>query len=118
MSGFIAGGYKTPLTAVVFVAETTGGHSFLIPSLIGAACAYAISGEASVSGGQRLHEALKLYGFTGVTVREVMQGTVVSVDANASIREFADNIAAHHGHVNFPVDENGKVIGTISIAAL
>jgi chloride channel protein, CIC family len=118
MASFIAAGYKAPLTAVVFVAETTGGHSFLIPSLIGAACAYAISGEASVSGGQRLHEALKLYGFTGVTVREVMQGNVVSVDANASMREFADSIAAHHGHVNFPVDENGKVIGTISIAAL
>ena len=56
MASFIAAGYKAPLTAVVFVGETTGGHSFLIPSLIGAACAYAISGEASVSSGQRLHE--------------------------------------------------------------
>ena len=56
MAAFIAGGYKTPLTAVVFVAEATGGHSFIIPTLIGAAVAYAISGEASVSGDQRLHE--------------------------------------------------------------
>lgn len=118
MASFIAAGYKAPLTAVVFVAETTGGHSFLIPSLIGAACAYAISGEASASGDQRLHEVVKLYGFTGVAVREVMRGDVVTVDANASIREFADSIAAHHGHVNYPVAENGRVIGTISVAAL
>jgi len=118
MASFIAAGYKAPLTAVVFVAETTGGHSFLIPSLIGAACAYAISGEASASGDQRLHEVVKLYGFTGVAVREVMRGDVITVDANASIREFADSIAAHHGHVNYPVAENGRVIGTISVAAL
>ncbi|MGH7669365.1 MAG: chloride channel protein [Gemmatimonadaceae bacterium] len=56
MAAFIAGGYKAPLTAVVFVAEATGGHAFIIPALIGAAVAYAVSGEASVSGDQRLHE--------------------------------------------------------------
>lgn len=56
MASFIAAGYKTPLAAVVFVAEATGGHAFIIPALIGAAIAYAISGEASASGDQRLHE--------------------------------------------------------------
>jgi CIC family chloride channel protein len=56
MAAFIAAGYKTPLAAVVFVAEATGGHAFIIPALIGAAVAYAISGEASASGDQRLHE--------------------------------------------------------------
>jgi len=118
MASFIAAGYKAPLTAVVFVAETTGGHSFIIPSLIGAACAYAISGEASASGDQRLHEMVKLYGFAGVAVHEVMRSSVVTVDANATIREFADSIAALHGHVNYPVAENGKAIGTISVAVL
>ena len=56
MASFIAAGYKTPLAAVVFVAEATGGHAFIIPALIGAAVAYAISGDASVSADQRLHE--------------------------------------------------------------
>ena len=56
MASFIAAGYKTPLAAVVFVAEATGGHAFIVPSLIGAAIAYAISGDASASGDQRLHE--------------------------------------------------------------
>ncbi|HUX34622.1 MAG TPA: chloride channel protein, partial [Gemmatimonadaceae bacterium] len=58
MAAFIAAGYKAPLTAVVFVAEATGGHAFIIPALIGAAVAYAVSGEASVSGDQRLHEGV------------------------------------------------------------
>jgi CIC family chloride channel protein len=56
MASFIAAGYKTPLAAVVFVAEATGGHAFIIPALIGAAVAYAASGDASASGDQRLHE--------------------------------------------------------------
>jgi CIC family chloride channel protein len=56
MASFIAAAYKTPLAAVVFVAEATGGHVFIIPALIGSAVAYAISGDASVSGDQRLHE--------------------------------------------------------------
>ena len=58
MASFIAGAYKTPLAAVVFVAEATGGHAFIIPALIGAAVAYAVSGDASVSADQRLHERL------------------------------------------------------------
>ena len=59
MASFISAGYKTPLAAVVFVAEATGGHGFIIPALIGAAVAYAVSGDASASGDQRLHETAR-----------------------------------------------------------
>lgn len=118
MAAFIAGGYKTPLTAVVFVAETTGGHSYLIPSLIGAAVAYAVSGEASVSGDQHLHEAVKIEELTTATVAEVMQREVVGVPATASVRNFAGSIAARHRHTIFPVFDGQRVVGTISTAAL
>ena len=56
MASFIAAAYKTPLAAVVFVAEATGGHAFIIPALVGAAVAYAVSGDSSASGDQRVHE--------------------------------------------------------------
>src|ERR1700677_61696 len=61
MASFISAGYKTPLAAVVFVAEATGGHAFIVPALIGAAVAYAVSGDASASGDQRLHEGEKVH---------------------------------------------------------
>ena len=54
MAAFISAGYKTPLAAVVFVAEATGGHGFIIPALLGAAIAYAVSGDASISSDQRV----------------------------------------------------------------
>jgi CIC family chloride channel protein len=118
MASFIAAGYKTPLTAVVFVAETTGGHSFIIPSLIGAACAYAISGESSASGDQRLHEVMKFTGITGISVREVMQRQVVSLEASATLRSFAQSVSAHHRHAMFPVYDGKSVVGTIAVWTL
>jgi chloride channel protein, CIC family len=118
MAAFIAAGYKTPLTAVVFVAETTGGHSYIIPSLIGAAVAYAISGEASVSGDQHLHETAKLADLSGMIVRDVLQPQVVFVQSNTTIREFIESVAVRHRHTIFPVYENDKAIGTICVSDL
>ncbi len=116
MAAFIAAGYKAPLTAVVFVAETTGGHSYIIPSLIGAAVAYAVSGEASVSGDQHVHETTKLAELSGMAVRDVMQRHVISVQASSTIREFVASVAAHHRHTVFPVYEGKQVIGTIAVS--
>lgn len=118
MAAFLAGGYKTPLTAVVFVAETTGGHAFIVPTLIGAAVSYAISGEASVSGDQRLREGVKGAAIWKTPVSEVMQRQVVSVQASSNLREFADNITVHHHHAAFPVFDDGQILGVISLWTL
>ncbi len=56
MAAFLSAGYKTPLAAVVFVAETTGGHAFIVPAIIAAAVAYGVSGNASASSEQRSRE--------------------------------------------------------------
>ena len=118
MAAFIAGGYKTPLTAVIFVAEATGGHSYIIPALIGAAVAYAVSGEASVSGDQRLHEGVKVAELSKIMVRDVMQKRVISAGAESKLRQFVDSIGAHHAHAAYPVYEGEKLAGTISVSSL
>ncbi|MEO6830362.1 MAG: chloride channel protein, partial [Acidobacteriaceae bacterium] len=120
MASFIAAGYKTPLAAVVFVAEATGGHAFIVPALIGAAVAYAISGEASASGDQRQHEGVRMQEFRNISVAEVMQPHVVSVLGSSTLRDFADNVCLHHRHIAFPVlaDDHGKILGVIPVSAL
>jgi CIC family chloride channel protein len=118
MASFIAAGYKTPLAAVVFVAETSGSHSYIIPTLIGAAIAYAVSGEASVSGDQRLHQAARLSELGGLKVADVMQRRVVGVQASSTLRAFADSVAAHHRYTVFPVYDGARTIGTIPVWAL
>jgi len=115
MAAFIAAAYKTPLAAVIFVAETTGGLSFLIPTLIGSAVAYAVSGEASVSADQRLHEVAKLSGPTGIKVRHIMQTQMVGVQSEATVREFFDNVANTYRHQVYPVFKDRKASGVISL---
>ncbi len=115
MASFIAAGYKTPLAAVVFVAETTGGHSFIIPTLIGAAVAYAVSGEASASGDQHLHEVVRLAELSGIRVREVMQREIAGVQAGTDLRSFAASIAAANQHAIFPVYDGPRAIGMIPL---
>jgi CIC family chloride channel protein len=118
MASFIAAGYKTPLAAVVFVAEATGGHAFIIPSLIGAAVAYAVSGDASASGDQRLHEAVKVHALQGISVGEVMKSDVIAAPASLKLREFASTLSPHTRHEVFPVFDGGKLIGTCSVWSL
>ena len=48
----LGAGYRTPLAAVMFVAETTGRAEFVIPALIGVAISQALMGDMSVSMGQ------------------------------------------------------------------
>jgi CIC family chloride channel protein len=118
MAALLAGGYKTPLAAVVFVAEATGGHGYIVPTLIGAAVAYAVSGETSVSGDQRLHEGVKIAELSKVTVREVMQRDAVSIEGKTTLRQFAHQIGARHAHSVYPVLDQGKLLGTISMSVL
>ncbi len=118
MASFIAAGYKTPLAAVVFVAEATGGHAFIIPALIGAAVAYGISGEASASGDQRVHEGVRIQELRNISVAEVMQQNVVSAVASSTLREFADNVCRHHRHIAFPVMKDDAIVGIMSVSSL
>lgn len=115
MAAFIAAGYKTPMAAVVFVAEATGGHAFIIPALIGAAVAYAVSGDASASGDQRLHEGLKLQELRGIAVSELMQQQLVLVQGSLTLREFAATLSEHTHHEIYPVFDGDHLLGAISL---
>jgi chloride channel protein, CIC family len=113
MASFIAAGYKTPLAAVVFVAEATGGHAFIVPALIGSAVAYGVSGDASVSGDQRVHEGARVLELRHIEVGAIMQQQIVSVQASMNLRELSDVISHHYRHMTFPVLEGHQVVGTI-----
>lgn len=115
MASFISAGYKTPLAAVVFVAEATGAHAFIIPALIGAAVAYAISGDASASGDQRLHEGVKLQELVETPVSEVMQQQLISAQASLTVREFVSMLSPHSHHEAFPVFNGDELLGAVTL---
>jgi len=118
MASFIAAGYKTPLTAVVFVAEATGGHAYIVPVLIGAAVAYAVSGQASASGDQRLHEGVTVEELTEIRVQDAMQHDIAAAQADWTLRRWVEAATGATNHAAYPVLEQGRVLGTIAVAAL
>jgi chloride channel protein, CIC family len=118
MAAFIAGGYKTPLAAVVFVAEATGGHSFIIPALVGAAVAYVVSGEASVSADQRLHEGIRIQELGYVPVCTIMRQDVVVLQASSTLQALAEAAQDHSHHTVFPVYDDHRLLGTVAARSL
>jgi chloride channel protein, CIC family len=48
-AAFLGAGYRTPIAAVVFVAETTGRPGFIVPGLIATAVAQLVMGTRSVT---------------------------------------------------------------------
>ncbi len=52
VAAFLGAGYRVPLAAVMFVAESTGRSTFVVPGLLAAVTAYLVMGHASVADGQ------------------------------------------------------------------
>ncbi|HSS10076.1 MAG TPA: chloride channel protein [Acidimicrobiales bacterium] len=52
-AAFLGAGYRVPLAAVTFVAETTGKAGFVVPGLIAAVVAQLVVGRSSVTGYQQ-----------------------------------------------------------------
>jgi CIC family chloride channel protein len=52
LAAVLGAGYRTPLAAVMFVAETTGQAQFVIPALVATAVSQAVMGDQSVASHQ------------------------------------------------------------------
>ena len=57
VAAFLGAGYRVPLAAVIFVAETTGRPGFIVPALLAAVAAELVMGTESVTEYQRSAEA-------------------------------------------------------------
>jgi CIC family chloride channel protein len=53
-AAFLGAGYRTPIAAVMFVAESTGGPGFIVPALLATAIAQLVMGTSSISEYQRV----------------------------------------------------------------
>ncbi|HYB84769.1 MAG TPA: chloride channel protein, partial [archaeon] len=115
MASFLAAGYKTPLAAVAFVAETTAGPAYLIPSLIAAAVSYSISGQASVSDQQKLQDELDIAQVANLKASDIMTRRVVAVPAELSVLDFVEEYIFVYQYKTFPVVDREGLVGRISL---
>lgn len=115
MAAFLAAGYKAPLAAVTFVAETTGNPSFIIPSLIASAVAYVLSGSYSVSEYQKSRRESHLEMVLALKVKDLMTKKVATTIPDLTLRELVDERILKYHHKVLPVvDSDGELMGIIS----
>jgi chloride channel protein, CIC family len=106
MAAFLGAGYRTPLAAVMFVAETTGRPGFVVPALLATAASQLVIGDASVSLYQRRGRLGHLERRFELPVSAVMQTDVRTVPPDASIEEFLTFHLVGHRQRAVPVVES------------
>lgn len=88
VAAFLGAGYRTPLAAVVFVAEATGHPGFIVPGLMASVASQLMMGNASVSpfqiAGRRGHLERRFL----LPLTSVIQSDVLTVPPDVSLREF------------------------------
>ena len=117
MAAFLAAGYNTPIAAAVFVAETTGGAGYIIPGLVGAAVAFAVAGDVSVSDQQRWRRESRVMAMMRRTVAEVMTRTVLTVPDDVDLETFVGEYVVRTRHKSMPVvDGTGRLTGVVALS--
>lgn len=87
VAAFLGAGYRTPLAAVMFVAETTGRPGFVIPGLLAAVTSQLVMGDASVSAYQETGRVGHLERRFRLPLTSAIRADVLTVPSDATIDE-------------------------------
>src|SRR4051812_38605606 len=92
VAAFLGAGYRVPLAAVVFVAESTGRPGFVVPGLIAAAASQLLMANSSVSTYQQDVRVGMLERRLALPVASALRTDVSTVPSDASVAE----LVQHH----------------------
>lgn len=93
LAAMLGAGYRTPLAAVMFVAETTGRSEFVIPALLATAISQSLMGEGSVSSGQLDERKGRLERRFELPAIDVADPAPPVATANESLLDIVDRLA-------------------------
>jgi CIC family chloride channel protein len=112
MAAFLGAGYRTPLAAVLFVAETTGRAGFVVPALVATAAAQLVVGRTSVSPAQRAGRLGHLERRNELPISAVLQTDVPTVPPDATVDELlAVHLVANRRRAVPVVGDGGLFLG-------
>jgi len=87
LAAFLGAGYRAPISAVMFVAESTGG-SFVVPALVAAAVSQLVAGKSSVAEHQHSIRLGHLERRFTLPVTSALDTDVLTVPSDATVAEF------------------------------
>ncbi|HEY2999137.1 MAG TPA: chloride channel protein [Acidimicrobiales bacterium] len=108
MAAFLGAGYRTPLAALFFVAETTGRPGFVVPALVATAASQLVVGDSSVSVYQRAGRLGHLERRFELPISAVIATDVRTVPPDATIEEFLTVHLVGHRRRSVPVVDDGN----------
>jgi CBS domain-containing protein len=91
IAAFLGAGYRVPLAAVVFVAETTGRPGFVVPALIAAASSQLLMGRASVSDYQQDTRSDRLARRLSQPITAALGTDAATIPPDATVVELYDH---------------------------
>ena len=116
IAAFLAGGYRTPLTAVMFVAETTGQAAFVVPALLAAVVAQLVMGRRSIAPDQVAAHAGHLEARLRLPVLAALAPDAPTVPPAMTVAEFVRRDVIGRHAVVAPVVDDGQLLGVIDLA--
>lgn len=115
IAAFLGAGYRVPLAAVVFVAETTGRPGFVVPALIAAATSQLLMGQASVTPYQEGARTSLLARRLALPVTAALRTDAATVPSDATLAELFDHHVTQLRLRAVPVVDGGTYRGMVHL---
>ena len=88
LAAFLGAGYRAPIAAVMFVAESTGAAAFVVPALVAAAISQVVGGPSSVVEFQRSKRLGHLEQRFTLPLSSILTTDILTVPPDATVSEF------------------------------
>jgi CIC family chloride channel protein len=116
MAAFLGAGYRTPLTAIMFVAETTGHPGFVVPAFVATAASQLLVADSSVSDHQRAGRLGHLERRFELPISAVLETDVRTVPPDATIEEFLTvHLVGYRQRAVPVVDDANRYLGLVAL---
>ncbi len=115
LAAFLGAGYRTPIAAVMFVAETTGGARYVVPALIAAATSQLVMGPRSVATAQRAARLGHLERRFELPITAALTTEVMTVPTDATVTEFVWAHIVGRRATLVPVVDAGQYVGVAGL---
>jgi CBS domain-containing protein len=113
VAAFLGAGYRVPLAAVMFVAESTGKPGFVVPGLIAAAAAQLTMGSRSVSPYQRSRRTGHLEGRLDLPITSVLRTDAATVPPDATLEDLYSHHLLGVRLLSVPVVDGATYVGMV-----
>lgn len=114
LAAFLAAGYRTPISSVMFVAESSGG-AVVVPALVAAAVSQLVAGTSSVSAAQRVERLGHLEERFALPLVSALTTDVLTVPSDATVSEFVWSHAIGRRRSIVPVVDGAVYLGLCSV---